>query len=67
MSTPESAAWMQEQGYRWFYSGAITPVVHAVMPLEQAQRDRNLLDQMARNPALELVFGKGAARLYRVR
>jgi hypothetical protein len=67
MSTPESAAWMQEQGYRWFYSGAITPVVHAVMPLEQAQRDRNLLDQMARNPALELVFGKGAARLYRAR
>jgi hypothetical protein len=67
MSTPESAAWMQEQGYRWFYSGAITPVVHAVMPLERTQRDRNLLDQMARNPALELVFGKGAARLYRVR
>jgi hypothetical protein len=67
MSTPESAAWMQEQGYRWFYSGAIMPVVHAVMPLERAQRDRNLLDQMARNPALELVFGKGAARLYRVR
>jgi hypothetical protein len=67
MSTPESAAWMQEQGYRWFYSGGIAPVVHAVMPLERAQRDRNLLDQMARNPALEFVFGKGAARLYRVR
>lgn len=68
MSTPESAAWMQEQGYRWFYSGANAPAVHAVTPSERMERDRKkLLDQMARNPALELILAEGAARLYRVR
>lgn len=68
MSTPESAAWMQEQGYRWLYSGANAPAVHNLAPSEPAERDRKkLLDQMAHNPALELVFTQGAARLYRVK
>ena len=67
MSTPESAAWMREQGYPWFYSGANAPAVHAVTPGERADRDRKLLEQMSRNPALELIFAAGAARLYHVR
>jgi hypothetical protein len=66
MSTPESAAWMREQGYRWFYSGANMPAVHAAA-LDRAKNDRQLLDQLARNPAFESVFAQGAARLYRVR
>ena len=67
MSTAESANWMREQGYRWFYSGANAPAVQAVTPLEQVERDRQLLEQLAHNPALELVLAAGAARLYRVR
>jgi hypothetical protein len=67
MSTPESAAWMQEQGYRWFYSGANAPIVHAVPFVWTESERKKLLDQIARNPTLELVFTQGAARLYRVK
>lgn len=67
MSTPESAAWMQEQGYRWFYFAAHAPSEHGVTAWERTERHRNLLEQMERNPGLELVFSQGAARLYRVR
>ena len=56
MSTPESAQWMREAGFAWFYAGAIQPAW-----------DAKLLDQITRNPALELVHAEGAARLYRVR
>jgi hypothetical protein len=56
MSTPESAQWMREEGFRWFYAGAIQPEWNA-----------KLLDQITRNPALELVHAENAARLYRVR
>jgi hypothetical protein len=56
MSTPESAQWMREEGFTWFYAGAIQP-----------QWDAKLLDQITRNPALELVHAEDAARLYRVR
>jgi hypothetical protein len=67
MSTPESAAWMREQGYPWFYSGANAPAVYAVTPGDRTDRDQKLLEQMSRNPALELIYAAGAARLYHVR
>jgi hypothetical protein len=67
MSTPESAAWMGEQGYPWFYSGANAPAVDAVTPGERADRNQKLFEQMSRNPALELIYVAGAARLYHVR
>jgi hypothetical protein len=51
MSTPESAQWMREEGFRWFYAGAIQP-----------EWDAKLLDQITRNPALELVHAEDAAR-----
>lgn len=53
MSTPESAEWMRDEGYRWFYIGAAEP-----------ERDRILQEQIARNAALKLVRAEGAARLY---
>jgi hypothetical protein len=56
MSTPESAQWMRDEGFRWFYAGAIQP-----------EWDAKLLEQIAGNPALELVHSEDAARLYRVR
>lgn len=56
MSTPESAKWLQEQGFDWFYVGA----------LEQ-DKDANLLDQLARNPGLEVARSEGLARLYHVK
>jgi hypothetical protein len=56
MSTPESAQWMREEGFRWFYAGAVQP-----------NWDATLLGQITRNPALELVHSEDAARLYRVR
>src|SRR6185503_5086257 len=56
MSTPESARWMQEQGYRWFYVGAVDP-----------SWDQSLLQQLAANPSLEIVQSLGGGRLYHVR
>jgi hypothetical protein len=56
MSTPESARWMREQGFPWFFVGAIQPEVEA-----------NLLEQIERNPGLELAWKENAARLYRAR
>jgi hypothetical protein len=56
MSTPESAQWMRQEGFQWFYAGAIQP-----------EWDAKLLDQITHNPALELVHSEEAARLYRVR
>jgi hypothetical protein len=56
MSTPESARWMREQGFPWFFVGAIQPEV-----------DANLLEQIERNPGLELAWKENAARLYRAR
>ena len=56
MSTPESARWMREEGFRWFFVGAIEP-----------DKDAKLLEQLANNPGLEVVEADGAARLYRVR
>ncbi len=47
---------MREEGLRWFYAGAIQP-----------ESDARLLDQIARNPALELMHSEGVARLYWVR
>jgi hypothetical protein len=47
---------MQEQGFRWFYAGAMEP-----------ERDSGLLAQLERNPGLETVRAEGGARLYRVR
>lgn len=67
MSVPESATWMREQGYSWFYSGANAPAVYAVTPGDRTDHDRRLLEQMSHNPALELIYAAGAARLYRVR
>jgi hypothetical protein len=56
MSTPESANWMQEQGFPWFFVGAVQPGI-----------DAGLLAQIVRNPSLELVRKENAALLYRVR
>jgi len=56
LSTPESANWMREQGFPWFFVGAIQPEI-----------DAGLLAQIARNPSLELVRKENAALLYRVR
>ena len=56
MSTPESAKWLQEQGFGWFYVGT----------LEQ-DKDTNLPDQLARNPGLEVARSEGPARLYHVK
>ena len=56
MSTPESARWMREQGFPWFFVGAIQPEI-----------DAKLLEQIERNPGLELVRKENAARLYRAR
>jgi hypothetical protein len=56
MSTPESAQWMGEEGFRWFYAGAIQP-----------EWDAKLLEQIRRNPAMEVAHGEASARLYRVR
>ena len=67
MSLSESAAWMREQGYPWFYSGANAPAVFAVTPGDRTDRNQKLLEQMSRNPALELIYTAGAARLYHVR
>jgi hypothetical protein len=56
MSTPESARWMREKGFPWFFVGAIQPEI-----------DANLLEQLERNPALEVARKENAARLYHVR
>ena len=56
MSTAESAAWMRDQGFRWFYVGALNQ-----------HQDWQLLDQLARNPAIEIAHVEGAAWLYRVK
>jgi hypothetical protein len=56
MSTPESARWIREKGFPWFYAGAIQPEV-----------DAKLLEQIARNPAIEVAQSEGAARIYRVK
>ncbi len=56
MSTPESARWMREQGFPWFFVGAIRPEV-----------DAKLVEQIERNPGLELMRKENAAHLYRVR
>jgi hypothetical protein len=56
MSTPESARWMREQGFPWFFVGGIQPEI-----------DRKLLDQVEHNPGFELVKQEKAARLYRAR
>jgi hypothetical protein len=56
MSTPESAIWMREQGYPWFYIGAT-----------ERQFDATLSEQIARNPLIELVRAESGARLYHVR
>jgi hypothetical protein len=56
MSTAESARWMQEQGFSWFYVGAT-----------ERDKDRQLLGQLAKNPVLEVVQSEGAAELYHVR
>jgi hypothetical protein len=56
MSTPESARWMLEEGFGWFYAGAIQP-----------EWEVTLLEQIAHNPALELVRTDNGARLYRVK
>jgi hypothetical protein len=62
MSVPESAHWMREQGFNWFYAGAMHPSAK-VWPAEWEQE---LLQQVASNPELELVRTEGAARLYHV-
>jgi uncharacterized protein DUF6541 len=56
MSTPESARWMEEQGFRWFYVGTL-----------ELNQDVTLLDQLARNPGLEVARTEGPARIYRIR
>ena len=56
MSTPESARWMRDAGFPWFFVGAIRPEI-----------DAQLVQQIARNPAIELVRKENAALLYRVR
>lgn len=67
MSAPESALWMQEQGYRWFYSGANAPeILPATSPIHN-EAEQKLSEQLARNPALELAGTGGAGRLYRVK
>jgi hypothetical protein len=67
MSAPESARWMQDQGYRWFYSGANAPEILPVGSPFHNEADLKLSRQLARNPAFELVCRNGAARLYRVK
>ena len=62
MSTPESAHWMREQGFTWFYAGAMHPAAR-VWALEW---DQDLLQQIAANPGFELMCAEGEARLYRV-
>ena len=56
MSTPESARWIRDAGFPWFFFGAIRPEI-----------DAQLIQQIARNPAIELVRKENAALLYRVR
>ena len=63
MSAPESAHWMREQGFNWFYAGAMHPAAKVWPP----EWDQELLQQVAANPGLELVRAEGAARLYHVR
>jgi hypothetical protein len=62
MSTPESAHWMREQGFSWFYAGAMHPAGKVWAP----EWDQELLKQIAANPGLELMRAEGAARLYHV-
>jgi hypothetical protein len=56
MSNPESAKWMREQGFPWFYAGATDPEQH-----------RRLLEQLASNPGLEIAWAEGDTRLYHVK
>lgn len=67
MSTPESARWMLEKGFRWFYAGAAPHDVASAASRVHAEADHALVEQIARNPGLELMCNSGAARLYRVR
>jgi hypothetical protein len=67
MSTAESAGWMQEQGYRWFYSGANAPEILPATSRAHNEADLKLSEQLAHNPALELVCQEGAGRLYRLK
>lgn len=43
MSTPDSARWMRDQGFRWFYVGPI-----------ELNLDVKLVEQLALNPGLEV-------------
>jgi hypothetical protein len=62
MSVPESAHWMREQGFSWFYAGAMHPAARMWAP----EWEQTLLQQIAANPGLELIRAEGAARLYHV-
>ena len=66
MSTEESAAWMREQGFRWFFAGAQPPEVAGWIRPEQPERDRRLLAQLSRNPRVRLAQGNGQSRLFAV-
>jgi hypothetical protein len=60
MSTPDSAAWMAAQGYRYFYIGA--------KPLDWKDADGDadhaaLFDQLRRNPSLKVLHQEGTALL----
>ena len=44
---------MREQGFPWFFVGAIRP-----------QIDTKLLEQIARNPGLELIRKENSARVF---
>lgn len=60
MSTPDSAAWMAAQGYRYFYIGA--------KPLDWNEADGGadhaaLFDQLRRNPNVKVLHQEGNALL----
>lgn len=56
MSTLESARWMQDQGFGWFYVGPIEP-----------HQDVKLVEQLAINLGLDVAHAEGGARLFHVR
>jgi hypothetical protein len=63
MSLPESADWLVDQGYRYFYIGA-SPLTQTdeIEPFKQSR----LIEQLLRNPALHKVNRMGSAELLKV-
>jgi hypothetical protein len=57
---------MRAEGYGWFYSGANAPEILPLTSPIHNEAEQKLSAELARNPALELVYTAGTARLYRV-